>query len=159
MKKSLLLFFLLVATLIARADEGVKTLCLVVHTTDGSTVTYALPDKPVLSYEGATLVVTTDAVTANYPLADIERLDFEEVEIVTSLQNVLASGRIIKATRGGARLMGFAAGTEVRVYGSDGKLLRTARTNAEGSLDLNLQNEPTGIYMIQAEKSTLKIKK
>ncbi len=159
MKKTVLLVLLLAVARMAAAQEMMTVDALVLHQKDATTVTYILPERPVLTYEGAELVVTASEVSARHALADIDKMDFAKVDIPTAISRATQDSRLIRATQDGVRLAGFAAGTMVQVYNAAGQLLRQARVGSNGQLDLPLTAEPQGVYVVRADKQVIKIKK
>lgn len=141
----------------AKAQEAVT--CLVIYGTDDTKTTYALPDKPVLTYDGAMLLVTANEVEAVHALADIAKMNFEDIELENAIEQTSADrNTLIRATRDGVQLYGFASGDAVQLFGTDGRLLRSARIGSDGTLSLPLGHLPTGVYIVKVKNEKLKIK-
>ena len=51
-----------------------NTLCISVHSKDGSNVLYALEEKPKITFTDVDLIITTKGVEVSYPLKDMARL-------------------------------------------------------------------------------------
>ena len=133
---------------------------LVIYERSGDKTTYALPDEPVLTCQNGNLVVTSKGIVVEHPISDIEHADFQNVEVVTAIEQATAATAtdcLIQATLDGVRLEGFAPSTPVNVYTATGQSVKSARTDGHGQLSLSLGDLPRGIYIIKANKSTIKI--
>ena len=106
----------------------------------------------------ASLLITT-AATATFPYDEIKRIYFDS-DIVSGINGINADdSRLMRVTPIGAELSGFPAGTTVNVYDLRGITLAQWLVPSGGQLSVNLSTFPQGIYIIQAEKVTLKIQK
>ncbi len=65
----------------------------------------------------------------------------------------------IAASAGVLSLSGFKAGTEVTVFTATGRLVTTARTNANGSLQLPTTAWPSGVLVLHADSENVKLLK
>ena len=142
MKKKLCLLPLLLAFCIQGRCKSVQ---LVVHAKSGGEVSYALSEKPVVTYKGDVLVLTTESTTVEYPLADLQKFTFEETaDAVESVSMNQPKGD----------------GT-VRIYNVSGILLRTIQPSENGGSDarFSTQDLPAGIYIIKQGTQTYKIRK
>ena len=122
-----------------------KSVQLVVHAKSGGEVSYALSEKPVVTYKGDVLILTTESTTVEYPLADLQKLTFEETaDAVESVS--------MNQPRGD--------GT-VRIYNVSGALLRTIQPSENDGSDtkFSTQDLPAGIYIIKQGTQTYKIRK
>ena len=155
MKKNIvtLLVALLATASGARADDGVW-----VERLDGTKLGFLFVDEPKITCDADILVLKTSSATVEFPIAELKRLYFSD-DIVTGVgaANAGITSEIIRATRNGAELSGFAAGTPVTVYNLSGKSLRQLNVEQDGTLTVNLSTLPQGTYIIKAKKSTLKI--
>ena len=154
MKKKLLtvLMAMCAAAASAWAGNGVW-----VERLDDTKQGFLFTDKPVITYTAESLVMTTEKATAEFPFADVKRLSFDGDITVVSVAEAKTDSRLISVTADGAELSGFEAGTAVLVYDVMGHLVATCKTAADGALSISLAGYPTGVYIIKAEKSTLKI--
>ena len=157
MKKIFSLFIVLVlATSSAWADDG-----LWVERQNGSKQGFLFADKPVITYTADNLVMTTAKATAEFPIADIKQITFAD-DVVNAIGQVrLADGteQLIRVTAEGAQLSGFAPNTAVTLYDAAGRTVAKYKTATDGTLSVNLSAQHKGIYVIKADKSTLKIQK
>ena len=154
MKKFFSLFIVLVlATASAWADDG-----LWVERQNGSKQGFLFADKPVITYTADNLVMTTVKATAEFPIKQITFAD----DVVNAIGQVrLADGteQLIRVTAEGAQLSGFAPNTAVALYDAAGRTVAKYKTATDGTLSVNLSAQHKGIYVIKADKSTLKIQK
>lgn len=138
-----------------RADGGVW-----VELKDNTKQGFLFTDKPKITYGTDILVLTSTEATVEFPFADIKRLYFSD-DIGTAVNHVTAdvTDKVIRATHEGARLSGFEASTPVTVYSLGGKAVQRLQVGPDGTLIVSLASLPKGTYVINAEKSTLKILK
>lgn len=61
----------------AAAAEEENITCLIFHFTNGTTESYNLPDKPIVTFEGEKINIAGNAITASWNRADIEYFNFE----------------------------------------------------------------------------------
>ena len=154
MKKFLLSLTLMLASMAAWAEAG-----FYVVTTSEEQVGYVFTEEPVWTVEGDNLVITSLKATVEYPMSDIARIYFDEVSEVPSGITEVQNTELIRFVGDGVELTGFAANTIVTVCNLQGQLLGAYRTNESGSLSISLADREQGIYLIHANKSTIKIKK
>ena len=74
---------------------------------------------------------------------------------ITEVKNT----ELMRFVKDGVELSGFAAYTTVTIYNLQGQQIGAYRTDGSGSLNISLADREQGIYIIKANKSTLKIKK
>lgn len=153
MKKFLLSLTLMLASMAAWAEAG---FCVV--TNGGYTVGYVFTDEPVWTFEGENLVITTVEGSVEYPMSEVAQIVFGDNAPVSGLTEVSVD-ELIRVNHGGVELAGFAANTVVSVYNLQGQQLGAYRTSQSGSLNISLADREQGIYLIHANKSTIKIKK
>ena len=142
MTKYLCLFLLLFAFSIQGWCESIQ---LVVHAKSGGEVSYALSEKPVVTYKGDVLILTTESTTVEYPLADLQKFTFEETA------DAVESVRMNQPKGDGT----------VRIYNVSGTLVRTIQPSENGGSDarFSTQDLPAGIYIIKQGAQTYKIRK
>ena len=153
MKKFLLSLTLMLATVAAWAEDG-----FYVVTTSGERTCYLFEDKPVLTFEGDNLVITCLGDAVIYRMSDLDCMLFVEDQPATKITEV-KNAELVRFAGDGVELSGFAANTPVTIYNLQGQLVGTYRTDESGSLNISLADREQGIYIIKANKSTLKIKK
>ena len=140
MRKKMCLLSFLLAFCIQGRSESVQ---LVVHAKSGGEVSYALSEKPVVTYKGDVLILTTESTMVEYPLADLQKFTFEET--ADALGNVYMNQAKGDAT--------------VRIYNVSGTLVRTIQPSENDGSDarFSTQDLPKGIYIIKQGTQTHKI--
>ena len=156
MKKFLLSLTLMLAMVAAWAEDG-----FYVVTISGEQAGFIFSEQPVWTYEGDNLVITCMNNTVEYPIADVDCIYFDEIGSTTPSTGVteVRNTELVRFVRDGVELSGFAAFTTVTIYNLQGQLVGTYRTDETGSLNISLADREQCIYIIKANKSTLKIKK
>ena len=152
MKKFILSLTLVFASLAAWAEAG-----FYVEDSQGVLVGYVFMDQPVWTFEGDNLVISTVGGTVQYPMSDVAKVFFRDVTPTGLLE--LDVDEMIRVIPDGVELTGFAANTVVTIHNLQGQQLGAYRTSQSGSLTISLADREQGIYLIHANKSTIKIKK
>ncbi len=152
MKKFILSLTLVFASLAAWAEAG-----FYVEDSQGVLVGYVFMDQPVWTFEGDNLVISTVGGTVQYPMSDVAKVFFGDVTPTGLLE--LDVDEMIRVIPDGVELTGFAANTVVTIHNLQGQQLGAYRTSQSGSLTISLADREQGIYLIHANKSTIKIKK
>ena len=152
MKKFILSLTLVFASLAAWAEAG-----FYVEDSQGVLVGYVFMDQPVWTFEGDNLVISTVGGTVQYPMSDVAKVFFGDVTPTGLLE--LDVDEMIRVIPDGVELTGFAANTVVTIHNLQGQQLSAYRTSQSGSLTISLADREQGIYLIHANKSTIKIKK
>lgn len=119
--------------------------CLQLVMADGSTPSYTLADRPVISFDGADMVIDTDQATISYNRSNITKMQFVDSEaaieeVSKDAQNFSYLNGIVSAT-----------GSEIRIYSLSGAL------QAEGFNTLSTVGLPAGIYVVKTLHHTVKI--
>ena len=152
MKKFILSLTLVFASLAAWAEAG-----FYVEDSQGVLVGYVFMDQPVWTFEGDNLVISTVGGTVQYPMSNVAKVFFGDVTPTGLLE--LDVDEMIRVIPDGVELTGFAANTLVTIHNLQGQQLGAYRTSQSGSLTISLADREQGIYLIHANKSTIKIKK
>ena len=152
MKKFILSLTLVFASLAAWAEAG-----FYVEDSQGVLVGYVFMDQPVWTFEGDNLVISTVGGSVQYPMSDVAKVFFGDVTPTGLLE--LDVDEMIRVIPDGVELTGFAANTLVTIHNLQGQQLGVYRTSQSGSLNISLADREQGIYLIHANKSTIKIKK
>lgn len=133
---------------------------LTIHQKDGQQFSFGFEEKPVVSFSETTLMLKTDRTEVQYPLSLINFFTFDERK-PDALEGVEDSRQQPLVSLGSQflRISGARADIPVRLTSVDGKVLRTARTDAGGSLTLSLADLPEGVYIVSSTSLTCKILK
>lgn len=130
---------------------------VVIMKTSGDKVEHAFTEDPVATFEGAEMIMTVNhgEEKFNYPMADVKsitiRSEYDAVESVESSvsQSVAYDGETI-------RVSGIQAGAAVSVYSLDGKLMISAKADADGAASFSVAALPSGAYIVRAANNTFK---
>ena len=138
---------------ICRADDAEGVL---IWQTDGSCTTCQMDAKPVITYSGDSLLLTAENVDVKLPLEGIVNITFGNVATSISSSSVSVQGSI-KATSDDVLLSDFKLGTPVFLYSVNGVLEDRYTIPEAGSLQISLVGKRSGMYIIKAGRSTIKI--
>ncbi|MDO4160400.1 MAG: hypothetical protein Q4D41_08090 [Prevotellaceae bacterium] len=144
MKKLIPLMLMLAVTIGAFAEGH----ALKVSFTDGSSATYALSEKPKVSFSGQDMTITSSDASTSYPRSEIVKITFEE--ITTSITDVNDANNITYSFNND---IFEAEGTEISVYSTSGSLV------TKGSDMVSLRSLQSGVYVVRAGKQSIKIRK
>ncbi|MBR3518864.1 MAG: T9SS type A sorting domain-containing protein [Paludibacteraceae bacterium] len=117
---------------------------------------YDLGDKPVLTYSGDNLVVKTNNASAEFPLGTVVRYYFSETD-PTGVAAAQGEMGYLFVTEEGIRMSGFEPSLPVSLYTVNGQLIQEYKTTEEGSLEISLNGQPQGIYLIKLNTTTIKV--
>ncbi|MBQ0024080.1 MAG: T9SS type A sorting domain-containing protein [Prevotellaceae bacterium] len=142
MKKLLLAILLMVGAVPSFALDK-QFYELVLFLKDGTTVTYQLEEKVVMTFEEKTVVLKTEEMTAEYALEDISSFDQREAEVPQAVENVTA-----------ANVKG-----DVVIYDMNGRLVRRIAPNESQKASFMLRDLDNGVYVIKNGVTTYKFMK
>lgn len=138
---------------ICRADDAEAVL---IWHVDGSCTTCQMDAKPVITYSGDSLQLTAENVDVKLPLEGIANITFGNAETSISSPTVSVQGSI-KATSDAVLLSDFKSSTPVFMYSVNGMLTDRYTIPESGSLQISLAGKRSGVYIIKAGRSTIKI--
>ena len=113
-----------------------------VHQKDGTVVSYAFSEKPVVTYTDTGIHLVTTKVEVDYPLANLEMFTFEDGGTSEGIETITTTS----------------TADDIRIYNTAGFLLRTI-PHSEGTATFSTGDLPAGIYIISNGKTTYKITK
>jgi len=149
LRLALMALLLLTATVIRAGDVQYLTIMV-----QGKPVSFALSDKPVITYQNNQLVVTTAEETVEIPVADISGTGFAETS--TAIRNLMSGGKP-QVECGRVCFSDLTPGTPVQVFTADGRSVAEAKADADGSAQVSLSELPKGTYLLKAGKQTIKM--
>ena len=132
----------------------------IVHLKAGGTVGYALASKPKVTLSGDVFTVTTTDNTATYQHSEVEKFTLNVISTAISQPIAEAAGepQIIRQV-GQLTFTGCKPNAAIRIYSTDGKLLLTSQTDANGYAEVQTSQLPKGIYVVKSDNVTIKIAK
>lgn len=145
MKIKLSFLLLLLSPILATASNS-KTQ-LVVWTKDGSSVTFALAEKPKVTFSETDLIITTREVEVNYLLENIERFAYED-ENSTSITQLKKNDSVFKFDGEFCLLSSLKANSTISLYSLSGTLIFTKTIQMTSEYSFSLSELNTGVYII-----------
>ena len=131
----------------------------IVHLKAGGTVGYALASKPKVTLSGNVFTVTTTDGAATYQHSEVEKFT---LNVATAISQPIAEAagepQIIRQV-GQLTFTGCKPNAAIRIYSTDGKLMLTAQTDANGYAEVQTSQLPKGIYVVKSDSVTIKIAK
>lgn len=139
-------------------DESEKSLCLVVKLQTGGESIFFLGENPKLSYFADSLAVVYHDQQLNFALEDLKDYHFEERE-PTGIGQIKEQGVQQGQTnfsQGIAVFRNYPGGSKITVFTSEGRRVATIVTDKEGCAQLDMREQPAGIYIINVGKRSFK---
>jgi hypothetical protein len=150
-KKILTLILLIFCVALLRAQEFNT---LVVAMDDGTSTKVLLGSQPKVSFNGTTLEIATNTTVLQFDRTKLRsfRTIYEPSTGVGGVKS--QSGKFIQ--KGDLLIFqNLPSGSNVRVFGSDGRLMRAA--TAEGSYEISLSQLSAGLYIVNLNGISTKI--
>ena len=152
MKKKVILMLVVVS--MTQYAVAVNGLWLEKH--DGSRIGYVFDQDITISYNSTSVVMSTGSTKVEYPFDDVKRVYFDDN--VTKIVEIpfVESQQLIHIVANGLDLKGFDAGTYVTISDLTGRTVIKRVINKEGLLHISWSNLPCGIYVVKADKTSIK---
>lgn len=138
------------------ADEGTVT-SLILLLKDGTTQTYELAEQPVITVVGTELKIVANHADVSIPLSDVVRYTFQKR--TTGIDEVDTNQEVIDYNDGVLTLSGLKAGTAVRLFAIDGRLLQAHTVADDGTYRQSLASLRQGVYVVKVNHKSYKIMK
>ena len=122
-------------------------------TVNNHAVSFALADKPVLTYKNDVMQVSTSRETVQIQLADLQNWTFSD--IATGMIDVRTAKP--RLTGGCAYLSQLKPGSQAEVFDMKGNLVLSDTVNEFGEAQLEYGSLPKGVYVIKTSAYTIKI--
>lgn len=128
-------------------SQGAAAEYLIVSFRDGTTTSFDLEDRPVVSLQTPMMTIKASTVEAEYDCDSVEKFVIGDPG---STAPALAEGetRLTYRDRNSASVSGLEPGTRVTLYSTDGKTAASAVADASGSVTLDLSALSAGTYII-----------
>ncbi len=126
---------------------------LVLETNDGETFSYVLANKPQLTFNATEMLISSDDASASFTRTDIKNFRFEEV--ANAIKDVKADGQRMSYLHGVVTVDGT---DKVILYDISGRQILSKRAADGESVTIDLNNQPSGTYIVRSGKQSLKVK-
>lgn len=137
-------------------DGTVTSLILLLK--DGTTQTFELATQPVITVAGTELKILANNADVSIPLTDVVRYTFQK-RSTTGIDEADSNREAIDYNDGVLTLSGLKAGTAVRLFAIDGKLIQTHTVLHDGTYRHSLSTLQKGVYIVKANHTSYKILK
>lgn len=149
----LLLFFLNVN---AKATETFNN--LVIWSKDGTKVSYALYERPKISFANENLVVNSNGIEVYYSLSKMLRFTYEKIP-VSAISNIVEEESSFKIAKESMSFSSLKPNSKINIYKSNGILMFSKTIVKGGDYTFSLNNLPNDVYLINVNGLTNKIVK
>lgn len=149
MKRSLVFLSILLLPLMSMAEVDN---ILIVETNDGVTISFALAEKPEISFEGKVMSVLTEKDSQYFEISKISKWYFEQV--TSGIQTIKKEQPSIKVVDNDNIIVDSSSSlSKIRLYSIDGKeqSLKVSYSDDKKPV-INLSGLPKGIYVISINK-------
>ena len=121
----------------------------------GQKVSFAFAEKPVIALSDANLAVSVSGVErVRYAYADVQRVVVES-DVVSAVNEVVSDSKnqhvVFTLSAGTLDVAGLAADEQISLYATDGKLVLSQKTNAEGKASVSLASLLQGVYVVRTQ--------
>lgn len=131
---------------------------LIVWTYAGETFCYLLSERPKVTQTTSSLVLTTTKTEVEYSKDDVWKFTMQDLSAeAVGIENIRTDNNELTQCDNVVYLSNCRAGTEVRIYSVSGVLYYSQKVSEDGSLEINLNNLNSGVYIISTESITYKI--
>lgn len=144
MKKTIISLSLLVTSCMLGTAATVLKLTL----DNGTTPTFVLAERPVVTFPDANMLITTSEVSTSYPRASVVKMQFDE-------EDAAALDKITDAKDTFTYLNGIIHMPEEDIYVYD----VTGNLRLKGHDTLSVYELPKGIYIVKTSNHSIKIVK
>ncbi|MGI6223861.1 MAG: hypothetical protein ACOYJG_09640 [Prevotella sp.] len=130
---------------------------LYVDMKSGETIIFQLSASPKIHYEGDSFIATGDGKDISAGINEVERYYFKDD--LTSIQKPETDSESngLNVKNGYVTATGLAMGQQLCVSNLSGQVLRRAEANDRGVASLSLIGLPSGVYIVNAGKASLKL--
>ena len=121
----------------------------------GAATTFALSEKPTVTFTADKLVLKAGSQTVEYPLADMVTFEFADQPTGINTAGGEETHAVFSFSSSSVRGEGLKPGSRVEVYTVNGQLVSSARVSQSGSVEVPL-NGQTGVFIVKSSNKTFK---
>ena len=156
MKKKLIILTVMLTAFLSAAFAGNEDNVLIVTQKNGAQTVFAFEKKPVISYQGETMVITTTGSSSySFPIADVKNYAFGNA--ATIIDSPKGDKTLPVLQNGHVRFQKMTDGQTVDVYSIDGRMVRSLKANDKGMVDIDLTSLPKGTLIIKSPATQIKV--
>ena len=148
MKKAATILVMTLLSLCLHAQDGAQ---LLIVYKDGSETLLSLSARPVVSFEGDTMVVESEEAHLSMPIDDV---GFYKVVDPEGIRESLV---VPAFTAGHVVFTGLPKGTKAIVFTIDGKVAGSQRADDLGQVDVDMGRFAKGTYLVKAGMHSIKV--
>lgn len=153
MKKILFTALIAATSLTATAQDENKYLIMRTYT-DATSIELATVQKISFNMESSTVIVTTTQGNVSFPQSEMKKMYFNPDEVTTGVDALPTASEDLQVQQGNICAKGNGL---LRIYNAAGLLQQLVYV--EGPTRISLSTLPKGVYIINLDNQTIKIKK
>ena len=123
---------------------------------DGNKIGYLFDEEVTISYNSTSVVMTSQNASVEYPFSEVHRAYFGDDVTSNASTSIIEKQQQIRIFSNGLELKGFTAGTLVTISNLTGSFYTKRVTNADGILYIKWSDMPHGVFIVKADKTTIK---
>lgn len=152
-RKFYTMFVLLILSVVGCLTASAQN-ALVLETNDGKTYSYVLAEKPRLTFNETEMLIASADASASFTRTDIKNFRFEDV--ADAIKDVKADGQRMSYLHGVVTVDGT---DKVILYDISGRQIMAKKAAGNGSVTIDLNNQPSGTYIVRSGKQSLKVQR
>lgn len=122
---------------------------------DGSMISFALAEKPVITYAGGSLVINEEAKTT-YALDDIANYHFTETEATDAKFSSAELLKIVQVDAETIEVQNAKVGSVVRLTAISGVEVLGVKADTDGNVEVKLPSQK-GVYVLSVGNQSFKV--
>lgn len=155
MRSIKIITFLLVCLLSSGLKAEASETTLVLELSNGTIDTYALSDRPVITFDRNELKIESNEIFTTYNIKDVNRYYFDLNS--SAIDNIVFDDNSHFYFYIEGENICVKGATRASVYSMNGNML--AEGKGDGEISISLSSFPSGFYIINVNNKTIKIKK
>lgn len=154
MKKIYTMLCLLALSIGASAQQAAMR----VWTGPEASTLYVFSARPVVKFTPTEIQVVAREAEFSIDKHEYVKFTFEESDIDDGIRQ-LSDSPTVTFDNGSVTLSNLPEGSTVSAYSINGTLVQQAKANAQGHANVNINNQPSGVYVIRSKAGAFKLLK
>jgi hypothetical protein len=124
---------------------------------NGETIVWQLEEQPKLGLQDGYFIISSTGATLYCAAEDVKDFSLSSNETaIDAVKKADSSKPVVNSTAGRLVISGCQPKESATIYAVDGKQVKATRVNGDGTLTLNLNELPSGIYIVKLQNVNFK---
>lgn len=124
---------------------------------NGETIVWQFVEQPKLGLQDGYFTISSTGATLYYAAEDVKDFSLSSNETaIDAVKKADSSKPVVNPTAGRLIISGCQPKESATIYAVDGKQVQTTQVNGDGTLTLNLNELPSGIYIVKLQNVNFK---